>query len=97
MTVGVPRIWTLQGEAKDLSTKMRSIVPQGENKLSWYVFTDEVKLVKAGLVYDKEFNPDAPGDPLTWEEIFSYVNIDRASIVVVSMTWSRTGQPFFLE
>ncbi|GAA0139650.1 hypothetical protein LIER_01151 [Lithospermum erythrorhizon] len=75
--VGVPRIWTFQSEAKDLSTlttadldavpKMKSILPQGDNKLPWYAFCDEAKLVKAGLVYDKEFSPAITGDPPSWD------------------------------
>ncbi|GAA0158682.1 hypothetical protein LIER_15640 [Lithospermum erythrorhizon] len=80
MTVCVPRIWMLQGEAKDLPTKttddivvvtrMQSLLPQDDNKLSWY-FTDEAILVKAGLVYDKEFNPKAPSDPPSWSVDFN--------------------------
>ncbi|GAA0184021.1 hypothetical protein LIER_31335 [Lithospermum erythrorhizon] len=91
MDVGVPRIRMLQGEAKDLPietsedidvvNRMRSILKQGENKLLWYVFIDEAMLVKSGFVYDKKFNPNAPGDPPMWE-IVSYVNINHAPAVV---------------
>ncbi|GAA0140583.1 hypothetical protein LIER_01899 [Lithospermum erythrorhizon] len=33
-------------------------------------------LVRAGLVYDKEFNPKAPGDTPTWEEIIACMDRD---------------------
>ncbi|GAA0151220.1 hypothetical protein LIER_09988 [Lithospermum erythrorhizon] len=39
---------------------------------------DEASLVMAGLVYDKECNPEAPGNLPYWEEIISYNNVDRA-------------------
>ncbi|GAA0165375.1 hypothetical protein LIER_39968 [Lithospermum erythrorhizon] len=89
MAIGVPRIWTLHKEAKSLLTctaadlaamaKIQSLLPQGENNLPWYVFTDEAVLVKAGLVYDKEFNPEAHGDPPSWEEIIAYTDVEDAS------------------
>ncbi|GAA0174544.1 hypothetical protein LIER_27915 [Lithospermum erythrorhizon] len=92
MAVGVPCIWTLHEDAKSLPTdtaddlvamaRIQSLLPQGENKLLWYAFTDEAMLVKAGLVYDKEFHPKAPDDPPSWATdlylIFSFH--DRPSL-----------------
>ncbi|GAA0153499.1 hypothetical protein LIER_11722 [Lithospermum erythrorhizon] len=88
MTVGVPRLWTLQEEARNLPidiaadlaivAKIQSILPQGENMLPWNAFMDKAALVKAGLVYDKDFNPEAPGDPSSWEEIISYTDTEKA-------------------
>ncbi|GAA0169887.1 hypothetical protein LIER_24269 [Lithospermum erythrorhizon] len=92
MAVDVPCIWTLYEEAKIIPTdtaddlaamaRLQSFLPQGKNTLSWYAFTEEAMLVKAGLVYDKEFNPEAPDDPSSWEEIVSYTHTERAPVDV---------------
>ncbi|GAA0181358.1 hypothetical protein LIER_30232 [Lithospermum erythrorhizon] len=52
--------------------KIRTALPQEtENtyKLPWYAFIDEAMLVLAGLVYDKEFVPEAKEDPPTWGKL----------------------------
>ncbi|GAA0150259.1 hypothetical protein LIER_09238 [Lithospermum erythrorhizon] len=82
MAIGVPHIWTLKDEAKPLPfctgtdieavDKIRSAIPQDTEttrRLPWYTFVDEVMLVLAGLVYDKEFDPEAKDDPPTWDEL----------------------------
>ncbi|GAA0160012.1 hypothetical protein LIER_38960 [Lithospermum erythrorhizon] len=79
MAVGVPYIWTLKNETRSLPTcieadiraveKMRAVLPQeteNTHRLPWYAFVDEAMLVLAGLVYDKEFDPEAKDDPPTW-------------------------------
>ncbi|GAA0165685.1 hypothetical protein LIER_21019 [Lithospermum erythrorhizon] len=57
--------------------KIRTILPNKENKLPWYAFTDEAMLVKACLAYDKKFNPEATNDPPTWEETTSHTTGEK--------------------
>ncbi|GAA0138691.1 hypothetical protein LIER_00387 [Lithospermum erythrorhizon] len=74
MTVGMPCIWTLQSEAKPLPTdivedlvvvaRIQFLLPQGEDKLPWYAFTEEASLVMAGLVYVRT-------------KVISYTNTDH--------------------
>ncbi|GAA0157703.1 hypothetical protein LIER_38501 [Lithospermum erythrorhizon] len=72
MAVGVPCIWTLKSEARPLPPymesdvivreKIRSVLPQDaadSERLPWHTYVDESMLIKAGLVYDKEFDPEA--------------------------------------
>ncbi|GAA0148724.1 hypothetical protein LIER_36781 [Lithospermum erythrorhizon] len=78
MADGVLRIWTLKSEARSLPPdtendllamdKICSVLPQDAadlERLSWYTYMDESILIKAGLVYDKEFDLEAQGDPPT--------------------------------
>ncbi|GAA0157591.1 hypothetical protein LIER_14828 [Lithospermum erythrorhizon] len=46
-----------------------------------YTFTDEAMLVKACLDYDKEFNPEAIGDPPTWGPAAPHTTTPRAPVV----------------
>ncbi|GAA0153199.1 hypothetical protein LIER_11498 [Lithospermum erythrorhizon] len=81
MAIRVPYICTLQDEAKrlpnctatniDVVAKICSILPQRMDKLSWHVFCEDTMLVKAGLVFDKEFYPKNPGDPSSRDELIS--------------------------
>ncbi|GAA0173160.1 hypothetical protein LIER_26833 [Lithospermum erythrorhizon] len=71
----------------DAVTKIRSIFPQNDDKLSWNVFCDEVIFVKAGLVHDKEFDPEHINDLPTRalgsipnEIDFGEMLLERASI-----------------
>ncbi|GAA0155329.1 hypothetical protein LIER_13083 [Lithospermum erythrorhizon] len=51
---------------------IRSILPQDTDEteqLPWYTYVDEALLIKAGLVYDKEFDPHVQDDPPTWDEL----------------------------
>ncbi|GAA0149110.1 hypothetical protein LIER_08373 [Lithospermum erythrorhizon] len=69
-------IWSLQDEAKclpicttadiDAVAKIHLILPQGNDKLTWHIFCEESMLVKAGLVFDKEFGPKNSGEPPSW-------------------------------
>ncbi|GAA0161744.1 hypothetical protein LIER_39289 [Lithospermum erythrorhizon] len=75
MTIGVPYIWTFWDDAKSLPTptaedmnlvaKISTTLPQNGNKFLWYAFCDETTLVKAGLVYDKVFDPEDITEPPT--------------------------------
>ncbi|GAA0153951.1 hypothetical protein LIER_12067 [Lithospermum erythrorhizon] len=78
MTAGVPCIWTLKDETKSLppctdadiiaADKIHTALPQDTEKtqkLPWYAFVVEAMLVLAGLVHDKEFDPEAKDDPST--------------------------------
>ncbi|GAA0184737.1 hypothetical protein LIER_32025 [Lithospermum erythrorhizon] len=80
--VSIPFDKTLKDEAKSLQTctevdiravdKLRAALPQeteNTHRLPWYTFVDEAMLVLSGLVYDKEFDPEAKDDPSTWDEL----------------------------
>ncbi|GAA0163345.1 hypothetical protein LIER_39580 [Lithospermum erythrorhizon] len=81
MAIVVPYIWTMQDEAKRLPictaadinvvARIHSILPQGEEKLSWHIFCEEAVLVKACLISDKGFDPKNPEKPPSWHELIS--------------------------
>ncbi|GAA0161582.1 hypothetical protein LIER_17863 [Lithospermum erythrorhizon] len=82
MAIGEPRIWTLKSEACPLPPntesdviamgKIRSVLPQDvtdSEQLPWHTYVDESMLIKADLVYDKKFDPEAQGSfrlEVTW-------------------------------
>ncbi|GAA0161414.1 hypothetical protein LIER_17738 [Lithospermum erythrorhizon] len=61
--------------------KLRSALPQGENKRPWYTYCDEAMLVAAGLVYDKVFSSNDKGKPPTWDEIASIASSREPQLV----------------
>ncbi|GAA0184162.1 hypothetical protein LIER_31451 [Lithospermum erythrorhizon] len=99
MTIVVPCIWTLKFEAKSLppctdadivaANKICAALPQDTNttrRLPWYSFVDEAMLVLAGLVHDKEFDPEAKDDPPTWGTNFDLFFLSLACFLTLSLS-----------
>ncbi|GAA0170091.1 hypothetical protein LIER_24431 [Lithospermum erythrorhizon] len=78
--------------------KIRTTLPQetkNKKRLSSYAFVDEAMLVLAGLVYDKEFDPEAKDDPPTWGELLAITSANQMDDVEFDAMLSE--KPSFLD